>query len=303
VYHAAIEGSMIRLQHISKRFGPLTALDDVSLDIPPATVTGLLGENGAGKSTLVHILFGLTRPDAGSVMVGERAIRSARDAAALGVGMVHQHFKLVPTLTAMENFSLFLNRRATILRRALREWLERLQWTLPLEVPVGQMSIGQQQRTEIMKALLTIHDATDTGDSDERGVFPALILDEPTAVLTPQEASELFTAVRHVRDAGTAIIFISHKLDEVTRVCDRIAILRRGKLVFSGTADGLSADQIAEKMVGTRVEMPHLERDRQDAKSKTQEHPVLAMRNLSSGRLRSVSLELRPPRNPRHCRR
>src|SRR6185369_8479042 len=139
---------MIHMRHISKRFGPVAALEGVSIDIPPGSVLGLLGENGAGKSTLMHILFGLVKPDGGEILVDSSKvrIRSPRAAAALGIGMVHQHFKLVPTLTTLENCSLFLRKNAKRLVTPANEWLGRLHWTLPLEVPVERLTVGQQQR-------------------------------------------------------------------------------------------------------------------------------------------------------------
>ncbi len=257
---------MIELQHISKRFGPLAALDDVSLEIRPGQVLGLLGENGAGKSTLMNVLFGLIRADTGQIVVRGTKVRinSPRDAQRHSIGMVHQHFKLVPTLTALENLRLFLAERPRELRAQVRDWLQRLGWSVPLETRVEDLAVGQQQRIEILKALLTIH--ARTGVESAASNVATLILDEPTAVLTPQETVELFAALGKLRDAGTTIVFISHKLAEVMRICDQLAILRRGKLVHTGSAQALSPSQIAEMMVGTRVEMPYLKIDVQTSK-------------------------------------
>jgi simple sugar transport system ATP-binding protein len=283
---------VIELQHISKRFGPLKALDDVSLQIEPGQVLGLLGENGAGKSTLMNILFGLIRADGGQIVVrGKSArIQSPRDAQRFSIGMVHQHFKLVPTLTALENLRLFLPGNADAMRERAVAWLKKLGWSAPLDIRVDDLSVGQQQRIEILKALMTIHGgADDKADTNHA----TLILDEPTAVLTPQETVELFAALGALRDAGTTIVFISHKLVEIRKICDHVAILRRGKLVHTGPTQELSPDQIAEKMVGTRVEMPHL---KSDAKKPRDAHAekaaLLTMSGIRTDQLKNVSLQL-----------
>jgi simple sugar transport system ATP-binding protein len=282
---------LIELLHISKRFGALAALDDVSLAIPPRRILGLLGENGAGKSTLMHVLFGMLRAE-GTIRVRGNAarIRSPRAAQRLGIGMVHQHFKLVPTLTAVENFALFLGgwlARSAKVQGTAEQWLARLQWRVPLNVAVGDLAVGQQQRIEIIKALM--------GIQRRRAGGGTLILDEPTAVLTPQETQELFVAMRALRDSGNAVVFISHKLNEVRQICDDIAILRRGKLVHAGPAAGLSPEAMAEKMVGTRVEMPVLRREDAHPRppSATARTETLAIRNAGTHRLRSVSLSVR----------
>jgi simple sugar transport system ATP-binding protein len=277
---------VIELRQISKRFGPLCALDDVSLRIAPGEVLGLLGENGAGKSTLMHILFGLLRPTTGTILAGGRpaAIGSPRAAQRLGIGMVHQHFKLVPTLTVAQNLSLFLKGRRAVLRREAEALLERLRWTLPMDACVDRLTVGQQQRVEILKALLGMERF-----GGGKGMPRTLILDEPTAVLTPQEATELFGAVRALRDAGTGVVFISHKLGEVRTLCDRVAILRRGRLVHEGAATELDAETMAEKMVGAAVALPRLARDKEKARGPA----VLEVAGLSAGMLREASLQVR----------
>jgi len=332
---------VIELHHISKRFGPLVALEDVSLSISPGKILGLLGENGAGKSTLMNILFGLLRPDSGTIRAAGRDVRisSPRVAQALGIGMVHQHFKLVPSLTALENFALFLAVPRGILHDKAAGWLEKLHWSIPLETRIDELAVGQQQRVEIVKALLTLEQTRQTsapgsvGGSNARNVSipdqtpgkvdacapepraepgaDLLILDEPTAVLTPQETAELFTAMRTLREAPTAgrrtaIVFISHKLAEVRQICDDIAILRRGRLVHTGPAADLPPDAIAEKMVGTRIEMPHLARHAPSppsAKARGQNSatthgapvpPLLTLKNLSTPLLKNVSLDIAP---------
>jgi simple sugar transport system ATP-binding protein len=283
---AAEPPPVIRLERITKRFGGFTALDDVSLDIRGGEILGLLGENGAGKSTLMNVLAGLLRPSAGAVHIAGDGAPSAPAAGrrAPGIGMVHQHFKLVPALTVVENLRLFVRSRPAALRAAAADWLTRLRWSLPLDARVDGLSTGQQQRAEILKALLITQTAGAGGPA-------VLILDEPTAVLTPPEVAELFTALRTLRDAGAAVVFITHKLAEVQALCDRIAILRRGKRVHLGPAAALPADALAELMVGSRVELPHLSRS---AAPPAAAHPVLELRRLSAGLLTEVSLQLRP---------
>jgi len=278
---------VIEFQKIGKRFGPVQALEGVSFCIPDGKILGLLGENGAGKSTLMNILFGLIRADGGEILVGgvPARIRSPRKARQLAIGMVHQHFRLVPTFTAVENFRLFLPGGARVLAERARGWLERLRWTVPLELRAENLSVGQQQRVEILKALLAIEQARPSGAT------PTLILDEPTAVLTPQEAEELFGAMRALKAGGTAVVFISHKLGEVRAVCDEVAILRKGRLVHAGAMSGLSQEELSEKMIGARIEMPQLQ-GRQRPANAQMRPPVLALEGISAERLRGVSLAL-----------
>ncbi len=317
---------MIELRNISKRFGAVAALSNVTLAIAPGRILGLLGENGAGKTTLMHVLFGMVRAE-GEIRVDGRVvkIRSPRGAQRLGIGMVHQHFKLVPTLTAVENFQLFRGGRRAEVRAAAEQWLERLRWRLPLDVAVEILAVGQQQRVEIIKALMGIHGRrgasapgsaggagnaegasaviNNRANSDRPPAEPGandggtLILDEPTAVLTPQETQEMFAAMRELRAAGTGIVFISHKLNEVRQICDEVAILRRGKLVHQGPAAELSAEAMAGKMVGARVEMPRLAHgasiDRSSPPSPTARAERLALRGVGTEQLRGVSLSLR----------
>ena len=234
-----------RLDSISKRFGPVTALDGVDFELAPGEIHGLLGENGAGKTTLACVLGGLLAPDAGVVEIGGRtvALRSARDARALGVAMVHQHFSLVPRFTGFENVALFngeaWTRRGTV-ERAYRKRVEararELQLDVALDEPVDGLGVGQRQRIEILKALM----------SETR----VLLLDEPTAVLAPQEVDGLFAVLREVAGAGTAIVLVAHKLDEVLAVADRVTVLRRGTRVLTAEAAAVSASELAEAMIG-----------------------------------------------------
>ncbi len=235
---------MIILQRLSKAFDGVPALSDVSLTFAPGQVHGLLGENGAGKSTAMHLLYGLLRRDRGEILVdGQRVhMRSPRDARRLGIGMVHQHFALVPTLSLDDNLALALGRgvgsgdRAG-LRQRIDDLAGRLGWTLAIPGKVGEASVGQQQRLEILKALAT-------GGR-------TLILDEPTAVLAPSEVDELLAALRTLAAEGRTVILITHKLAEVERCCDTVAILRRGRVVHCGLSGELTAARMAELMVGT----------------------------------------------------
>lgn len=236
---------MIALHGICKAYSGVPALSNVDLRFAPGQVHGLLGENGAGKSTAMQILFGLVRGDRGTISIDERevTIRSPRDARRLGIGMVHQHFALVPTLSLDDNLVLALglgfgHSDRAALRGRIDALTRRLGWSLDIPGPVGAASVGQQQRLEILKALAA-------GGR-------TLILDEPTAVLAPQEVDELLTALRTLADEGRTVILITHKLAEVERCCDTVSILRRGRLVHSGPRGELDADQMAERMVGTQ---------------------------------------------------
>ena len=234
---------MIAFAGIAKAFAGVPALSDVSLTLAAGQVHGLLGENGAGKSTLVRILFGLERADAGTIAIAGKpvVIRSPRDARGLGLGMVHQHLALVPTLDVVDNLALTLQSGlGAVPRRALAKRLVAdaavLGWQVDPHARVGNLAMGQQQRVEILAALA--------------GGSRALILDEPTAVLTPQEVDELLPALRRLAAAGRTIVLISHKLHEVGRVCDTVSILRRGRLVHHGRSADLDHARMAELMLG-----------------------------------------------------
>ncbi len=240
---------MICLEAISRRFGTTQALRGVSLHARAGTVHGILGENGAGKSTLMRILFGLDRPDSGTIAIGgvQVILRSPRDAVRRGIGMVHQHFTLVPTFTVLDACILAAGEGlGAIDRRAWRARVTalttKLRWQLDPAARIADLGVGQQQRVEILKALLT-------GGK-------VLILDEPTAVLTPPEVDELLPALRALADAGTTVLFISHKLHEVERLCDQVTILRRGEVVHDGPRAALTRAQMAEHLVGTSLAVP-----------------------------------------------
>ena len=241
---------VLQLSGISKRFGPLLANDDISLDLGRGEVLALLGENGAGKSTLVSILFGHYTADAGRITVFGQPLPPGNPKLALaaGIGMVHQHFTLADNLTVLDNVMLGTEplwrplTRARQARRRLAEMAMRFGLTVDPDARVGSLSVGERQRVEILKALY-------------RGAR-ILILDEPTAVLTPQEVESLFATLKQLVGEGLSIIFISHKLDEVVTIAHRIAVLRGGRLVATRPAAGATKAALAELMVGRAVAMP-----------------------------------------------
>ncbi|MCC6445530.1 MAG: ABC transporter ATP-binding protein [Armatimonadetes bacterium] len=282
---------MLRMEAVTKRFGAVTALDGVDFEVRAGEVHALLGENGAGKSTLMHILSGLYRPGSGVVCLDGQpvAIHSPQDAARLGIGMVHQHFMLVPVFTVAENIALaasgsargWLNRAE--MRENVSRLARRLDWEVDPDAPVIHLPVGAQQRVEILKALQT----------DAR----LLIFDEPTAVLAPQEIEELFEVFRRLRGEGRSLIFISHKLNEVMAICDRVTVLRRGRKIGTVPTAQTSPAGLAEMMVGSRSseeESSHAPRPESDSRP-----AVLSVRNLTSAdrqnnpALKGVSLEVR----------
>jgi simple sugar transport system ATP-binding protein len=241
-------GSVLELQGITKRYPGIVADDRVDFDLRRGEVHALLGENGAGKSTLMNILYGLTKPDEGEILVGGKHVSfsSAKDAIESGIGMVHQHFMLIPVMTVAENIVLGVEpvRDGVLLdERGAEERVRELSQQFGLAVDptalVSSITVGQQQRVEILKALY-------------RGA-EILILDEPTAVLTPQEAGELFAIVRSLQADGKSIIFITHKLNEVLEIADRITVLRRGKRIDTVSRQGATEEGLARMMVGREV--------------------------------------------------
>lgn len=240
----------LELKGITKRFGELVANDRIDLTAEGGEIHALLGENGAGKTTLMNVLDGLYRPDEGGIFIDGEAVNfdDPGDAIQAGIGMVHQNFMLIPVFTVAENVMLgfertrrfgFLDRRRA--REEIRELSKRFRLEVEADAFVGDLSVGQQQRVEIVKAL-----------AREAQV---LILDEPTAVLTPQEIQELFRVMRSVRESGKTILFITHKLKEVLEVADRITVIRLGKVVGTTRPSETDESRLASMMVGRGVEL------------------------------------------------
>jgi ABC-type uncharacterized transport system ATPase subunit len=239
----------LELKGITKRFGSLVANDRIDLSVSPGQVHALLGENGAGKTTLMNVLYGLLQPDEGEILLDGKKTRfaSPKDAIAAGIGMVHQHFMLVPVFTVAENVTLgmeetrpsgLLDRRKA--RRDVRELSRRYGLAVDPDALVENLPVGIQQRVEIIKAL--VREAS------------VLILDEPTAVLTPAETEDLFRIIRQLKDGGTSIVFISHKLKEVQAIADTITVLRRGATVGEKPPSA-TEDELAAMMVGRNVQL------------------------------------------------
>ena len=236
----------VRLQHVTKTFGPVVANKDVSLSVRRGEILALLGENGSGKTTLMTMIAGIYYPDEGEIYVGDKAvtIRSPRDALDLGIGMIHQHFKLVDVFTATENIALSMGGGRFDLKKVhekARAICEKYQFALDLDQKVYEMSVSQKQTLEIVKVLY-------------RGA-DILILDEPTAVLTPQETERLFTVIRNMKADGKAVIIITHKLHEVLAISDRGAILRKGEYVGDIATRDADEATLTAMMVGEKVEL------------------------------------------------
>jgi general nucleoside transport system ATP-binding protein len=240
----------LRLSGITKRFVDVVANDRIDLVAEGGEIHALLGENGAGKTTLMNVLDGLCRPDEGAIFIDEKPVRFADpgDAIAAGIGMVHQNFMLIPAFTVAENVMLgfeptgplgFLDRGSA--RGEIHELSRRFGLEVDPDALVGELSVGQQQRVEIVKALAR--------------EAQTLILDEPTAVLTPQEIEELFTVMRALRQAGRTILFITHKLKEVLAVADRITVIRLGRVVGTARPAETTEQELAALMVGRGVEL------------------------------------------------
>ena len=245
----------IELKNITKRFGKIVANDGINLKVKRGEILSLLGENGSGKTTLMNMISGIYFPDEGHILVDGKAvsIRSPKDSFDLGIGMIHQHFKLIDVMTAAENIILGLKGNAVLdmkkVHKDIQELVDRYGFDLDPAQKVYTMSVSQKQTVEIVKMLY-------------RGAN-ILILDEPTAVLTPQEVDKLFEVLRNMRDDGRAIIIITHKLNEVLELSDRVAILRKGKYIGTLQTSEATVESLTEMMVGEKVSldinrpMPH----------------------------------------------
>jgi general nucleoside transport system ATP-binding protein len=277
----------LELRGITKRFGRLVANDAIDFELHRGEIHALLGENGAGKSTLMNVLYGLHRPDEGEILLDGEPVRidSPRRAIALGIGMVHQHFMLVPVMTVAENLVLGTEpHRGPLLdykkaAQRARELSERFGLAVRPEAKVEDLGVGAQQRVEILRALF-------------RGA-KVLVLDEPTAVLTAQEAQDLFRVLRALKEDGTSVVFISHKLNEVLDVSDRVTVLRRGKKIDTVETEGATERSLARLMVGRDV-LLRVEKQQHEAGG-----PVLEVEHLSVNddrglpAVRDVSFEVR----------
>lgn len=239
---------LLQLNDITVRYGDFAALDGVSATIRPGTAVALLGENGAGKSTLSKVIYGMRRPDAGELLWDGRrmTLNDPAAARAIGIGMVHQHFTLVPAMTVAENLALAAPTNSSVSPRKMREAALRLMDRVGLPVDpdavAGRLPVGLQQRVEILKAL-SIRTRL-------------LILDEPTAVLAPQEVEDLFRVLVRLRDDGASLILITHKLPEALAIADEVIVLRRGKVALAATRSEVNGDVLSSAMIGRTLTAP-----------------------------------------------
>lgn len=278
---------MIEMRGIVKRFPGVLANDHVDFDLRQGEIHALLGENGAGKSTLMNILAGLYRQDAGTIFIKGKPVTlsSPKHAINEGIGMVHQHFMLVPSQTVTENILLGLGEprfrmRLPLYDRRIAEFGERYGMKVDPAAKIWQISVGEQQRVEILKMLY-------------RGAN-VLIMDEPTAVLAPQEIETLFTTLRAMVAEGKSIIFISHKLQEVSEIADRITVLRKGVATASGLdARGLSRDELAQLMVGREVLFQMKKKEQKAGKLVLSVQDVHAENDKGLPALQGISFEIR----------
>jgi simple sugar transport system ATP-binding protein len=270
----------VELRHISKRFPGVIANKDVSLKVEAGTVHALIGENGAGKSTVMKILYGMQRPDSGEILVNGKEVnfKTPNDAIDAGIGMVHQHFMLADNFTVLENIILGSEPRHgvtidfAVARKKIVEMAAQYGLEINPDVLVEELGVGQRQRVEILKVLF-------------RGAN-ILIFDEPTAVLVPQEVDDLFKALEGLRAQGMAVIFISHKLDEVLRVADDVTVVRQGSTVAQVKSKEVTARQLAELMVGSELPKPstlgHTRREEITLALKSVSVPAKGSRDLIS---------------------
>ena len=286
-HHATAAAPAVAMRHIEKRFGAVHANRDVHLCVAAGTVHGIVGENGAGKSTLMSILYGFYQADSGQIEVEGHPVRitGSREAIALGIGMVHQHFMLVDSLSALDNVMLgaepswrLLDARAQV-RAKLDVLMHDTGLQVRLDMLVQDLPVGERQRLEILKALY-------------RGAR-ILILDEPTAVLTPQETEHLFVTLRGLRERGTTILLITHKLKEIMALCDAVTVMRGGQVVLDCATAQTSIDGLAQAMVGRRVNLGRAGQAAAPGAALLQAQGLSWADGLGVQRLSDVSLTLR----------
>lgn len=260
---------ILEMKGITKTFGSVTANENVDLTLYPGEIHALLGENGAGKSTLMNVLNGIYRPNSGEILhKGKKVtIRSPKHAVDMGIGMVHQHFRLIPTLTVAENVFLYMPKCNLVLKKKemeeqIRKWSEKFHLEVEPSALIWQLSVGEQQRVEIVKLL-------------SRGA-EILILDEPSAVLTAQEAKEMFRVLRSMADSGKSVVVISHKMNEVMEFADRITVLKGGKVEDTMVAADATVERLTRAVVGERELKPH-----KNEGGSRQENVVLDVKDLS----------------------
>ncbi len=280
----------IEFKNVTKRFGQFVANKELNFKIREGSIHGLIGENGAGKSTAMKVLFGLHQPDEGEILIFGKpsSIKSPVHAMGLGIGMVHQHFMLAPTETVLDNiilgqepkkWGIWIDRKkaqAELNEISKRYGLKFSQW----QMKVSELSVGEQQRVEILKLLYQKSEV--------------LILDEPTAVLTPQEVKELFENLRRLKEEGKTIVLISHKLKEVLEYTDTVTVMRRGAVVGDFETKAVTEDQLAEAMVGRKVSFTY-SGPRPIATGQERQRALVSVRGLSlDSTLKNVNFELRP---------
>jgi ABC-type uncharacterized transport system ATPase subunit len=282
------EAPVLELRGITKQFPGVLANDHIDFDLRRGEVHALLGENGAGKSTLMSILYGLYTADSGEILMNGKpvTISSPKHAIELGIGMVHQHFMLIPVMTVTENIVLAQEpRHAGVLldydaaAKRVRDLSTSFGLTVDPNARIEKITVGQQQRVEILKALY-------------RGA-EILILDEPTAVLTPQEAQELFEIIESLKSQGKSIVFITHKLNEVLEVADRISVLRRGKLVETISREGATEAGLARSMVGREVLLRVEKKATQPGETLLKVEDLVVRDDRGLEAVRGLSLEVR----------
>jgi len=276
---------LLRIENITKRFPEVVANSNISIDVLPGEVLCLLGENGAGKTTLADMLYGVIRPDEGHIYLRGQPLdlKSPKEAIHAGIGMVHQHFELVTPMSALENVIIGTNEARWLDLEETRNKLESLctQYGISIDLgaEVGRLSVGEQQWIEILKALYTGVDL--------------LILDEPTAVLTPQGVERLFSFLRELKQRDVGIVLVTHKLYEVMEISDRVAVLRRGKLVATVNTAETSSRELARLMVGRDVILNVEKEPAQPGKAVLELVHVAAHGRALRGAVHDVSLELR----------